>query len=181
MQRFTPAWHQVFAVQNSPYLVLFFLAMKCYSLFALAGLSLLTASSGCKKNTTNDPVPVADISGEWNWVTTIGGLTGNQTYTPASTGVAIKWIFKPDSTFQQYNTRQGVAQLTESTTFSIGSTRSIYTGQIARTLRINRHVSGGSPNTSVVQPVTYIIEELGTELRIADNYPDGFGQTYRRN
>jgi hypothetical protein len=158
--------------------------MKFKSLLALASLSLLLISTSCEKNTLTDPTPAAvsenDISGEWEWVKAVGGLTGNQTYTPSSTGIATTWVFKSDSTFQQYDTRQGVTQLTESTTFSIGSARSIYTGQITKTLRINRHVSGGSPSTSVVQPVTYLIEKRGTELKIEDNYADGFGRTYRR-
>ncbi|TFZ62606.1 hypothetical protein E4631_24845 [Hymenobacter sp. UV11] len=157
--------------------------MKFNSLLTLANLSLLAMSTSCEKSTATDPTPAVsenNISGEWEWVKTVGGLTGNQTYTPSSTGVATKWVFKPDSTFQQYDTRQGVTQLTESTTFSIRSARSIYTGQPTQALRINRHVSAGSPSTLVIQPVIYIIEELGTELKIADNYADGFGQTYRR-
>ncbi|MDJ0365736.1 hypothetical protein QMK33_11285 [Hymenobacter sp. H14-R3] len=158
--------------------------MKFNSLPALASLSLLAMSTSCEKSTITDPTPAAvsenSISGEWEWVKTVGGLTGNQNYTPSSTGVATIWVFKPDSTFQQYDTRQGVTQLTESTTFSVRSARSIYNGQITQTLRINHHVSGGSPSTSVIQPITYLIEELGAELKIADNYADGFSQTYRR-
>ena len=146
------------------------------TLLALAVLSLLTMSSGCKKNKDANPLGLDNkIFGEWEWVSTIGGLTGNQTSTPASTGVTTTWVFKSDSTFQQYDTRQGVSRLAESTTFSIRSARSIYTGQTTQTLRINRHVSGPT-----VQPATFIIQEIGTQLKIADNFPDGFGQTYHR-
>lgn len=157
--------------------------MKSTSLLVLASWSLLTLTS-CEKSSGTEPAPVEvsenGISGEWEWVQTVGGMTGNQTYTPASSGVALKWVFKADSTFQEYTTRQGMTQLTESTTFSIGSARSIYNGQLSQALRINRHMNGGASSPSVVQPATYLIEALGTELKIADNNPDGFSQTYRR-
>jgi hypothetical protein len=158
--------------------------MKPASLFVLASWSLLAVSTGCEKSTEPEPAPTEvagnELIGEWEWVQTVGGLTGGQTYTPISSGAAIKWVFKADSTFQQYTTRQGVTQLTESTTFSVRSARSIYNGQPGRTLRINRHVSSGVSGPPVVQPVTYLVLTLGAKLELADNNPDGFTQTYRR-
>lgn len=153
-------------------------------LLVLASWSLLAVSTSCEKSTEPEPIPTEvvgnELTGEWEWVKTVGGITGSQTYTPASSGAAITWVFKADSTFQQYTTRQGVTQLTESTTLSVRSARSIYNGQLTRTLRINCHLSGGASSPPVVQPVTYLLEALGTELKLADNNPDGFTQTYRR-
>lgn len=158
--------------------------MKPASLLVLASWSLLAVSTGCEKTTEPEPalteVAGNELIGEWEWVQTVGGLTGGQTYTPMSSGTAVKWVFKADSTFQQYTTRQGVTQLTESTTFSVRSARSIYSGQLARALRINRHVSGGASSPPIVQPITYLVAALGAELKLADNNPDGFTQTYRR-
>ncbi|WP_426062278.1 hypothetical protein, partial [Hymenobacter sp. B1770] len=104
------------------------------------------------------------------------GMTGRQTLTPASTGIAVRWVFTPDSTFQAYETRQGTTRQTKSGTYSLGSVRSIYTGQAARALRFTP--LPGSPVTA--GPETYVMEELGAHLRLADNNPDGFGHTYRR-
>ncbi|MGI4823083.1 MAG: hypothetical protein ACRYFV_17885 [Janthinobacterium lividum] len=44
------------------------------------------------------------ILGEWHWVSSQGGLTGKQTYTPASTGTTTTWVFKADGTYQLHTT-----------------------------------------------------------------------------
>lgn len=137
-----------------------------------AALSLLPLLPGCAKSTG----PGNGLVGEWEWVRSQGGMTGKQTDTPASTGVAVRWVFAPDSTFQAYETRQGTTRQTESGTYSLGAVRSIYTGQSIRALRF-----APLPGTAVpAGVVTYVIEELGTQLVLAYNYPDGFGHTYRR-
>ena len=150
-------------------------------LFCVATALLAVSTGACTKEATA-PAEVSgtEIYGEWDWVRTSGGLTGNQTYTPASTGVATRWVFKTDGTFQQYDTQQGSTRLTQSTTFTLGTAGSIHTGQPARALTINRQVPGPTPNTTSVQPVTYIIQGLGTQLVVSDNYADGFGSTYQR-
>ena len=142
--------------------------------YAVAALAL-NGIGGCKKDAL--AAPSNEIIGSWDWVASSGGLTGRQTHTPASTGIATTWVFKSDGTFQQYDTQQGTSRLVESTTFSLGSTHSIYTGQPTRSLTINRHADGP---TGTAHPVTYVIQAVGERLEIADNNPDGFGYTYRR-
>ena len=137
-----------------------------------AALSLLPLLPGCAKPAGPDN----GLVGEWAWVRSQGGMTGAQTYTPASTGVAVRWVFTSDSTFQAYETRQGATRQTESGTYSLGSVRSIYNGQSARALRFAPIPSRAVPGRAV----TYVLEELGAQLILADNNPDGFGHTYRR-
>lgn len=133
-----------------------------------AFLVLLALGAPACQPTNVSPKGGASLVGEWHWVSSTGGFTGKQTYTPASTGTEEKWVFGADSTYQVYATKQGATRLTESGSFSVGTAPSIYTGQPARALRLQ----GRQP---------YIIEELGsTRLGLADNSPDGFGHTYER-
>ncbi|MFD1469277.1 hypothetical protein ACFQ48_13680 [Hymenobacter caeli] len=149
-------------------------------LFCVATALLAGSTGACTKEGAG-PAEVSgtEIYGEWDWVHSVGGIAG-LTYTPASTGVATRWVFKTDGTFQEYDTQQGTTRLVQSTTFAIGSAGSIHTGQPAQTLIINRQVPGPTPNTTSVQPVTYVIQGLGAQLVVADNYADGFGSTYQR-
>ena len=134
--------------------------------YALAAL-LAIGASGCQKAS----VTPADqgIVGEWHWASSVGGLTGKQTYTPASTGSTDTWAFQADGTYQRHTTQASGTQLTETGTFSLGSAKSIYSGQPAQALILRGK-----------QSQTFIIQELTTRLVLADNYYDGFGHTYER-
>jgi hypothetical protein len=132
-------------------------------LAALLGL----CATACQQT---DPTPTDQgIMGEWHWVSTVGGLTGKQTYTPASTGTTETWVFKADSTYQHYTTRRGGPLVTETGTFSLGSARSIHSGQAARALLLR----GQSAQT-------FLVEQAATRLALSDNIYDGFGYTYER-
>jgi len=135
-------------------------------LFAVAAAGLALTTPGCQKTAT----PPLGLVGEWGWVSSRGGLTGKQTDTPASTGTSRQWVFRADSTFQQRETRQGVALPAQEGTYLLGVVSSIYTGRPARALTIIR----------LGQHQTYVLSELGSRLVVNDNYPDGFGKTYER-
>lgn len=139
--------------------------------FALATVALLALGASACQQATVAPEGGTGLVGEWRWVLSQGGFTGKQTDTPASTGTTHTWLFRADSTYQAYTTRQGTSQLTDSGTFSLGSAPSIYTGRPDRALRLRSRQA---------QQV-YIVQELSSHrLRLADNYPDGFGHTYER-
>ena len=74
-----------------------------------------------------------------------------------------------DSTYQRRTRQAGGALLTETGTFSLGSTKSIYSGQPARALTLRGK-----------QAQTFVVQELTSRLVLADNYYDGFGHTYER-
>jgi hypothetical protein len=107
--------------------------------------------------------------GEWHWVSTAGGLTGRQTYTPVSTSSTETWLFKSDSTYQRDITRQSGTPVRETGTFSFGSVKSIRNGQAARALILRGQ-----------RTQTFLLETNTTHLTLSDNYYDGFEHSYER-
>jgi hypothetical protein len=136
-----------------------------YTLITLLGL----CASACQKTDATPERAGQSILGEWHWVSTVGGISGKQIYTPASTGSTDTWVFKSDSTYQRYTTPRGGTPVAETGTFSFGSVKSIHTGQAARALILRGK-----------QSQTFLLEELTTRLGLSDNYYDGFGHTYER-
>lgn len=65
------------------------------------------AATACQKISVS---PSEGPVGEWNWVASQGGFTGNQTEAPASTGTTKRWLFRADNTFQLAVTWRRVAQ-----------------------------------------------------------------------
>jgi hypothetical protein len=135
---------------------------------ALAVLFAICASA-CQKADVAPANTDQSIVGEWHWVSSVGGLTGKQTYTPASTGSTETWVLKADSSYQRRISQPSGAQTTETGTFSLGSVKSIYSGQPARTLTLRGK-----------QSQTFVIQELTSRLVLADNWYDGFGHMYER-
>ena len=135
-----------------------------YRLVALLGL----CASACQQKTDASPT-AQGLLGEWHWVATVGGFTGRQTYTPASTGTTETWVFNADSTYRHYTSRLGSSPVTETGIFSLGSVKSIHSGQTARALILR-----GQPGQ------TFLLEEVTTRLALSDNSYDGFGYTYER-
>lgn len=144
-------------------------------LFSAAIVLLAFATESCTKETA-EPTD-SGLVGEWEWEQTSGGLAGGQS-TPASTGVRTTLVFKQDNTFQRYQTQQGQTSLVETTTYSLGTLRSIRSGQSEPAVTINYHSSGAT----TVQPQTtlYKVDEDGKHLHLSDNYYDGFGSSYQR-
>jgi hypothetical protein len=133
-------------------------------LAALLGL----CATACQRKTDASPT-TQSLLGEWHWVATTGGFTGRQTYTPASTGTTETWVFNADSTYRHYTSRLGSPPVTETGAFSLGSVKSIHSGQAARAL-ILRGPAGQ----------TFVLEEVTTRLALSDNIYDGFSYTYER-
>ena len=144
-------------------------------LFSIAVAFLTVATGACKKETA-DPT-ASELVGEWEWEQTSGGIAGT-TSTPASTGVRRTLVFKPNNTLELYRTQQGQSSLIETTTYSLGTVRSIQSGQLEPAVTINYH----APGTTTVQPQTcvYKVDADGTHLHLSDNYYDGFGSSYQR-
>jgi hypothetical protein len=142
--------------------------MPYASYCALAAL-LAVSTTACQKAGVEPATADQGLIGEWHWISSTGGFTGKQTNTPASTGATTTWVFKPDSTYQRVTTQAGGKPLTDTGTFSLGSVKSIYSGQLAQSLTLHGK-----------QSQTFLIEELTTRLVLADNAYDGFGHTYER-
>lgn len=142
--------------------------MHYASYCALAAL-IAGSATACQKASVTPASADQGIVGEWHWVSTVGGLTGRQTYNPASTGATETWVFKADSTYQHATIQWGGTPGTETGTCSLGSIRSIHTGQPARALLLR----GKKPQALLLQEVT-------TRLALSDNSYDGFGYIYER-
>ena len=84
------------------------------------GIFLLAGSSSCKK----EPGP-AKIFGDWQWVSSTGGFTGKQVYTPASTNLSRTLSFTRDSMFVQCDN----GQCSVPTRFTSRKERSYITGE----------------------------------------------------
>ena len=149
--------------------------MKRSLLYALmASLASATACQQEMVTPTPTPTPTSTATGsgimaEWNWVSSVGSITGKQTLTPASTGTTIKWVFRADSTVQISTVSKGTAQPTQTVTYSLGVTRSIYSGQPARSLTLKH------PQLEV-----YLLQALESQLVLKENHPDGFEVTFQR-
>lgn len=148
--------------------------MKQFLSFTAVAFLFFTTGA-CTKETA-EPTD-SELVGEWEWEQTSGGLAGT-TSTPASTGVHRTLVFKPNNTLELYRTQQGQTSLVETTTYSLGTLRSIQSGESEPAVTINYH----APGTNTVQPQTsvYNIDEDGTHLHLSDNYYDGFGSSYKR-
>jgi hypothetical protein len=140
-----------------------------YTFYCALAVVLAVSASACQKASVSPTAADQRIVGEWHWASSTGGTTGKQTYTPASTGSTDTWVFNADSTYQRRTTQPGGAQATEMGTFSLGSTKSIYSGRPARALTLRGK-----------QSQTFVIQELTSRLVLADNHYDGFGHTYER-
>jgi len=135
---------------------------------------LLLGISSCKKN--EQPPVSTEIFGEWIWLYSLGGLTGNQVTKP-SIGMESTYKFTRDSLWTQcYNGKCEVP-----TKFTMRMERSILFGDNRMILTIRRRVHLAQPDTgSVIIKDRYLVDEVSNELHIAQDIPDGFGEFYSR-
>ena len=142
-----------------------------YAIIACA-CAVLLGSSGCKKE---GPVPAShvpaltEIFGEWQWVSSVGGLTGKQVETPPA-GSEYTYQFDRDSSFVECHN----GQCSVPGKFSLRMEKSLLFGDQRLTLVLRRNTG------SVVERTRYLVEEILDELRINDDSPDGFGNRYVR-
>ena len=135
------------------------------------GIFLLAGSSSCKK----EPGP-AEIFGDWQWVSSTGGITGKEVYTPKSINLSRTLSFTRDSMFVQCDN----GQCSVPTRFSSRTARSFLTGKPALILTIRRKVYLAPPDTVHTILDHYNLMEVSRTLRIDQESPDGFVEIYRR-
>lgn len=103
------------------------------------------------------------LTGEWQWTMSTGGLAGT-TITPTSAGYERKLVLTSDFKYARYKN----STLEKSGTFEIVKAKSIYKTELVDFIKYDDGVM------SVIQNVTT------DELSLADNFNDGFGETYKR-
>lgn len=134
---------------------------------------LLLVSSGCKKE---QPSPADKLYGDWQWMRSIGGLTGKQVEKPP---VGSKYLFRftHDGYWSQcYNGKCG-----DPTPFTLQQEKSRLFGNEQLVLTLRRKVYLAPPDTGYhILLDRYLVQEISDSLRIDQDYPDGFGSTYSR-
>lgn len=144
-------------------------------LFALCTCAVLLGISGCKKE---EPHPVlTEIFGEWQWVSSIGGITGKNVLTPAITGVERTYRFTRDSTFIECLNKQCKTPVK----FALRMEKSIFDNQQHLILTVSRRFYLAPPDTGFhVIRSRYTVREVSNSLVLDEEVADGYGESYTR-
>lgn len=129
--------------------------------FLLVFATLFTFS--CTKEEVVATEASSSLAGDWRWVSSTGGIAG-KTITPASAGFERKLILTTDLKFSRYKDNT----LESTGTYQITQGKSIYKAEQVDFIKF-------SDGTSSV-----IISQSASELSLADNFYDGFGEVYQR-
>jgi len=139
--------------------------MKTLSLFAFILFSMVAIQCSKESGPTE---PVADgIYGSWNWVESVGGISGNNVLTPASVGYSVKINFLNNGTFQRFQNDS----LQATTTFTVSRKKTSFH---ADTVNLIAYADSIHFMPQIIYSVT--IDSLFLE----DLYPDGLGHAYSR-
>lgn len=103
------------------------------------------------------------LTGEWRWVSSTGGIVGT-TITPETAGYERKLVLTDDMTYSRY--KDNILQ--KSGKFEITKEKSIYKTELVDFIKFD------DGTKSVIQGNT------SDELLLADNFYDGFGETFKR-
>ena len=142
------------------------------NLLRLTGISILFLGSSC----AGEPEPM-EIFGEWQWISSVGGLTGKDALTPAVVGAQRTLSFTRDSMFVQCD----ADQCSVPSKFLLREERSRIDGQQHLILTVRRRLYVAPPDTgSHVLINRYRVSEVSNMLRIDQERPDGYVETYYR-
>ena len=126
-------------------------------------ITSLLAFSCTKEEILSANESTSSLVGEWRWISSTGGIAG-KTITPSSAGYERKLVLTADLKFSRYKDNT----LESSGTYQLTQGKSIYKVEQVDFIKF-------SDGTSAV-----IISQSATELSLADNFYDGFGETYQR-
>lgn len=136
-------------------------------------LLLLLLSAGCHKE---QPAPDDRLVGDWQWVRSVGGLTGKGILKP-KTGETIIERFTQDGHW----TLCGNGKCDAPMPFTLQQEKSVLFGDERLVLTLHRKIYLALPDTGFhVLLDRYLVREIGDTLRIANDGPDGYGETYFR-
>jgi len=134
---------------------------------------LLLLSAGCHKD---QPAPDDKLVGDWQWVRSVGGLTGKQVEKPP-VGSEYLFRFTRDGYWSQcYNSTCG-----DPTPYTLQQEKSLLFGDERLVLTLRRKIYLAPPDKGFhIILDRYLVREMGDTLRIANDAPDGYGETYFR-
>lgn len=111
----------------------------------------------------------SDLTGEWNWTNTDGGIGFHIHETPKTTGKIIHLILIENYT---YSITENSKEISKGT-YSLTMKKSIYSGEFERFIQLNENLQ----TTGIV--TRGIIKTSKTnKLDISDNNYDGIGSTF---
>lgn len=143
-------------------------------LFAICASAVLLGSSGCKKQEA--PPVSTEVFGEWQWVSSVGGITGKNVLTPAITGVARTYRFDRDSTVVECDNGQCEAAVK----FTLRMETSFFDHQQHLILTIPHTLHLPPPTGVYVIRSRYTVREVSNSLRLTEEVADGYEEVYNR-
>lgn len=126
-------------------------------------LAALFAFSCTKEEVSTASESTSTLVGEWRWISSTGGIAG-KTITPSSAGYERKLVLTADLKFSRYKDNS----LESSGTYQLTQGKSIYKVEQVDFIKF-------SDGTSAV-----IMSQSAAELSLADNFYDGFSESYQR-
>lgn len=117
----------------------------------------------CTKDEIVAQNSTSTLTGEWRWVSSTGGIAGI-TITPETAGYERKLVLTDDMKYSRY--KDNVLQ--KSGKFELTKEKSIYKTELVDFIKFD------DATKSVIQGNT------SDELLLADNFYDGFGETFKR-
>jgi hypothetical protein len=139
----------------------------------LLSMFAVLLSSGCQKK---DFIPPADIFGQWGWISSVGGLTGKDVIVPTANTQRV-YTFTKDSTFIE----SIGGQATVPVKFKLQQETSLLDGQQHLILTIPRRVYVALPDTGYhIVVFRYTVQDMSQNLRLAQEKPDGYIESYER-
>jgi hypothetical protein len=129
----------------------------------------------CKKDNENDIQKLNTVVGDWTWLKSYGGLTGNVMQTPASTNSTKRIIFKDNGEFVMIEN----GHTTQNTTYFTSREKSTLFLDTFNFVTVNYKFIINGKYTII--PMRYIIQSMSDTLEIDEDVYDGFVHTYLRN
>jgi hypothetical protein len=126
---------------------------------------LMTVLMSCHKQA--DSNQTKSIQGNWEWISTDGGLANHIHETPVNTGKQMQLIFGSD---EQY-TLTANGSITQQGRYSVTTKTCIHNGKPKMVIQF----SGNSNSTLMVENL------VGDTLLLSDEAHDGLGYTYKKN
>jgi hypothetical protein len=120
------------------------------------------------------PAP-ATLETDWEWTSSVGGITGKQITTPATTGVTRKYVFRADGTFIQYDNGQEVQRAT----YVRGQGTSLLYNDQRDIITVNYRIV--TPSGTLEHSMRYLVDRLSSaELVLREDVFDGFLLTFQK-
>lgn len=146
--------------------------IKDYIIFLFV-IFLITTS--CEKD--NELTKNENIVGEWLWIKSQGGFTGNDIQTPKENGIEKIIKFYENDTIEIFENNI----LVHKTDYFLSREKSMLLHDTFDFVTINYKYRISNPDSIITLPMRYIIWTLSDSLSLGEDVYDGYGHLYLRN